>query len=83
MEENKVILVDNIEEPRIMKKYSLSRYSHLATSLMYQPLDSKSDKTPKNLKNAKAIEVRNEPKVHRNDKCPCGSGLKYKKCCSK
>jgi preprotein translocase subunit SecA len=24
--------------------------------------------------------VRNQPKVGRNDPCPCGSGLKYKKC---
>lgn len=27
--------------------------------------------------------VRKEPKVGRNDMCPCGSGLKYKKCCGK
>ena len=27
--------------------------------------------------------VRKEPKVGRNDPCPCGSGLKYKKCCGK
>jgi len=26
---------------------------------------------------------RKEPKVGRNDPCPCGSGLKYKKCCGK
>ena len=25
--------------------------------------------------------VRHEPKVGRNDPCPCGSGKKYKKCC--
>ncbi len=25
--------------------------------------------------------VRSEPKVGRNDPCPCGSGKKYKKCC--
>jgi SEC-C motif-containing protein len=25
--------------------------------------------------------VREEPKVGRNDACPCGSGKKYKKCC--
>jgi SEC-C motif-containing protein len=25
--------------------------------------------------------VREEPKVGRNDPCPCGSGRKYKKCC--
>jgi uncharacterized protein len=24
---------------------------------------------------------REEPKVGRNDDCPCGSGKKYKKCC--
>jgi uncharacterized protein YecA (UPF0149 family) len=24
-----------------------------------------------------------EPKVGRNDPCPCGSGKKYKKCCGK
>ncbi len=26
---------------------------------------------------------RKQPKVGRNDPCPCGSGLKYKKCCGK
>jgi preprotein translocase subunit SecA len=28
----------------------------------------------------KAPVRRNEPKVGRNDPCPCGSGKKYKKC---
>lgn len=27
--------------------------------------------------------VNTQPKVGRNDPCPCGSGLKYKKCCGK
>ncbi len=27
--------------------------------------------------------VREQPKVGRNEPCPCGSGKKYKKCCSK
>jgi preprotein translocase subunit SecA len=26
---------------------------------------------------------REEPRVGRNDPCPCGSGKKYKKCCGK
>lgn len=26
--------------------------------------------------------VRVQPKIGRNDLCPCGSGKKYKKCCS-
>ena len=25
--------------------------------------------------------VRTQPKIGRNDKCLCGSGLKYKRCC--
>ena len=29
------------------------------------------------------IPVRTEPKVGRNEPCPCGSGVKYKKCCGK
>jgi SEC-C motif-containing protein len=28
-------------------------------------------------------EVREEPKIGRNDPCPCGSGKKYKKCCGR
>ncbi len=27
------------------------------------------------------IVVRDQPKIGRNDPCPCGSGKKYKKCC--
>lgn len=27
--------------------------------------------------------IRKEPKVGRNDPCPCGSGKKYKKCCGR
>lgn len=29
----------------------------------------------------KAEQITKKPKVGRNDPCPCGSGLKYKKCC--
>ncbi len=25
--------------------------------------------------------VRDEPKINRNEPCPCGSNKKYKKCC--
>lgn len=32
---------------------------------------------------AKAEPIRVQPKVGRNDPCPCGSGKKYKKCCGK
>ena len=29
-----------------------------------------------------APTVRTQPKIGRNDPCPCGSGKKYKKCCA-
>lgn len=31
----------------------------------------------------KRTPIVNEPKIGRNDPCPCGSGKKYKKCCGK
>ena len=31
----------------------------------------------------KSKQVINDQKIGRNDPCPCGSGLKYKKCCGK
>ena len=27
------------------------------------------------------VDVRTEPKIQRNEPCPCESGKKYKKCC--
>jgi hypothetical protein len=32
---------------------------------------------------AVVVPVRTEPKIRRNDPCPCGSGKKYKNCCLK
>jgi uncharacterized protein YecA (UPF0149 family) len=32
---------------------------------------------------AQAPFVRAQPKVGRNDPCPCGSGSKFKKCCGR
>jgi len=29
------------------------------------------------------VPIRTEPKIGRNEPCPCGSGKKYKKCCGK
>jgi uncharacterized protein YecA (UPF0149 family) len=28
-------------------------------------------------------KVRTKPKIGRNEPCPCGSGIKFKKCCIK
>lgn len=34
-----------------------------------------------NKENTKDEPCRTDPKIGRNDPCPCGSGKKYKKCC--
>jgi len=34
-------------------------------------------------KNRNFIPLRKPKKVGRNEPCPCGSGMKYKKCCGK
>lgn len=44
-------------------------------------LDEEKRKSIKREYNSTQIAVSN--KVGRNDSCPCGSGLKYKKCCGK
>lgn len=36
---------------------------------------------PKKIRKLKVVKVRNTPKINRNDHCPYGSGLKFKKCC--
>jgi preprotein translocase subunit SecA len=42
------------------------------------------DKRPKEVKvGGHTTITRNQPKIGRNDPCPCGSGKKYKNCCGK
>jgi len=38
-------------------------------------------KPSKKMRELNFVAARTEPKVGRNDPCPCGSGKKYKKCC--
>lgn len=37
----------------------------------------------KRYKEAHTVKVREHKKIGRNNKCPCGSGKKYKNCCLK
>ncbi len=48
-----------------------------------EPDDSEKDPLDDDLLDLLPVEpiVRSEPKIGRNDPCPCGSGKKYKKCC--
>ena len=38
-------------------------------------------KRPKMTKSHSVTVIKTEPTIGRNEPCPCGSGLKYKKCC--
>ena len=54
------------------------RYNHLPDTVM------SSDSQANDWDDAEAVVqqvIRLEPKIGRNDPCPCGSGKKYKKCC--
>lgn len=58
-----------------------------ASKSEYSDADAKSGgpaSAPKENKTVKQDPVkRNQPKIGRNDACPCGSGKKYKNCCMK
>lgn len=63
------------EPPGLLK---ITRPPALDTSLLK---DFKYSELSNKEKNAEIQPVRTEPKISRNSPCPCGSGLKYKKCC--
>jgi preprotein translocase subunit SecA len=55
-------------EPYLIKSYDMDyyfKYSHLT----------------KKEREANIVPVRTAPKIGRNEKCPCGSGKKFKVCC--
>lgn len=50
----------------------------------YRPMDLKIEKMQsRNYRLPANIDPRRRKKIGRNDKCPCGSGLKFKNCCSR
>ena len=58
--------------------YLIQNYDH---GSIQQLEDMKYSHLSKKEKEADIQPVRTEPKIQRNELCPCGSGLKYKKCC--
>ncbi len=56
-------------------KNSVNNESQIQDNI--EGMDTSKDNTSKN------TPVINEEKIGRNDKCPCGSGQKYKNCCGK
>ena len=63
--------IQNLLDKAILRHEDLS---------MFQRPNAQEHKEPEK---PKIAPVKNMAKVGRNDPCPCGSGLKYKKCCGK
>jgi preprotein translocase subunit SecA len=73
----------------LMKEHALRALSRLRLERVAEE-DLQHEETPQNVnyssseekkKPVKQPSRRSEPKVGRNDPCPCGSGKKHKKCC--
>jgi len=65
----------NVYEAAQFVHEQLSGYDHLAREMAAQQAAAE----PRRIEQI----VRDQPKVGRNDPCPCGSGKKFKKCCGR
>lgn len=77
-----VEVVNNTDFGGMINYLSMAR--HIPTSYdpgFFIPMGPEKRQIPKDRSYWKA-EPRTEPKVNRNAPCPCGSGLKFKKCCN-
>lgn len=82
MEEDTVVKIEidperlyyNMVEAKAEWLYNLSMWDDILTAERRKELYKEQKKSGTIVKG---------PKVGRNDPCPCGSGLKYKKCCGK
>ncbi len=88
-------IIEYKEEGYIMYEAMLQAINEDIIKLLFNvktqtPMERKQVATPvsasggsDNSSSVSKTVVRNSPKIGRNDPCPCGSGLKYKKCCGK
>ena len=72
-------MVNSIKEETVKMLYHVRINTEMKREKVAEPVATShgSDDT------LKKQPVKNDKKVGRNDLCPCGSGLKYKKCCGK
>ena len=72
-------MVNSIKEETVKMLYHVRINTEMKREKVAEPVATShgSDDT------LKKQPVKNDKKVGRNDPCPCGSGLKYKKCCGK
>ncbi|HOT50193.1 MAG TPA: SEC-C metal-binding domain-containing protein, partial [Candidatus Hydrogenedentes bacterium] len=64
------------EQDRSFASYDTSRFA-----LAGQPSEAQGAAPGESAPKPKPRPIRVGPKINPNDKCPCGSGKKYKKCC--
>ncbi len=78
-----VEITDKLPERESYKEPSFLPYKNVYEDLVPVIRDYQDDNSmlPRDLKNAKIVDVRTEPKIGRNQPCSCGSGKKYKNCC--
>ncbi len=77
-----VVRANRIDRKRNGKRkiYSiLSRYENIIESWEYYNYEEIEDFEDLVFP-APGVPIRSEPKIRRNDPCPCGSGIKFKKC---
>ena len=55
----------------------------LNVKIKQPPQIKKAERPQQTSTNEKFVQAKSNKIVGRNDPCPCGSGLKYKKCCGK
>ena len=61
----------------------LKNWAYFKNNSQDKYFDQLMNKNPGFMSQPKGTPTVNEPKIGRNDPCPCGSGKKYKKCCGK
>ncbi len=70
-------MVNNIKTDTVKILYHAKTNAEMKREQVAEPIKTSGDDS------LKKTPTKNDDKVGRNDLCPCGSGLKYKKCCGK
>ena len=72
---------EEVREAQAKKKLDMSKYETSKTNMPSYGAGSSSSTSPDQPAERKKVQpVRADPKVGRNDPCPCGSNKKYKQC---
>ena len=82
MEENTVVSLA-FDKEKLYKNMVAAKADWLYELPQWEAIYSEEKRKELYLDQKKSGTIVKGPKIGRNDPCPCGSGLKYKKCCGK